>query len=380
MRLAFLAWSPLVPADSGYRLRAQALLRHLPAEELLLIAPAPEVEGLRHCVLPSPWTARLPLPLNRQVLLFQGPTQARRRAVQALRDFRPDLIWAEGLWAFPPAWDYRQETDVPVVLGVQNIESIAARKRGRATPRSLLLQRLERRAYRRADYLVACSTTDAEQLAWHFDIPAERILVLPNGVYPFPQSDDTGWDFETVPDENEKLLLFIGKRDYGPNKEAIQWILRDLIPELGNLPHPIGVLLVGFSGSLSAFYHHPHNVRLYLAGRVVSTEPYLRRADLCIAPLFSGSGTRIKILEYLSAGKPVVATRKAVEGLELEPGTHYEAAESASQMAETIGRLLDNPQQALEIALQGKSLVEERYLWPRLITRFYKDLQRLVAR
>lgn len=377
MRLAFVAWSPLVPADSGYRLRAQALLRHLPAEELLLIAPAPEVEGLKHCTVPYPWTTQLPLPFNRQVLLFQGPTKARCQAVSALKEFRPDLVWCEGLWAFPPAWDYRRQTGTPVVLGVQNIEFIAAQIHARTTSKSFILERLERKAYRRADYLVACSNTDAERLNRHFEIAAENILVLPNGVYLFQKPGDVVWEIETLPDQ--KQVLFIGKLDYGPNKEAVQWILHDLIPDLGHLSHKIGVILVG-CGSLPPSRRIPPNVRLYPVGRVPSTQPYLRRADLCIAPLFSGSGTRIKVLEYLSAGKPVVATRKAVEGLELEPGTHYEAAENAPQMAETIRRLLENPRQTQEMALRGKARVEERYLWPRLITRFYEDLERLVAR
>jgi len=90
--------------------------------------------------------------------------------------------------------------------------------------------------------------------------------------------------------------------------------------------------------------------------------PYLKRASVCVAPIFSGSGTRLKILEYLAAGRPVVATPKAAEGLAVEHGRHLLLADGTA-FAEALVRLARDRGYAEALAQAGRELVATRYSW-----------------
>lgn len=378
MKIAFIAWTALEPVDRGYRVRSRAILRHLPDCELLLVAPPPKVDVARHEVVPLPMQTRLPLPLNGEVLTYAGLSKARTKAISALEHFKPQLVWCEGLWSFPPAERYRRRSAVPVLLGVQNIESEAARRRGRETLRSRVLASIERKRYAASDLLVTCSETDREELCEDFGIDSRKILVLPNGIERFvpPQGEPP------PPVKNsrcERVVLFVGKLDYGPNRQAVEWMLGELVPALHAIPHRICLVIVGGPRPERDPLLSHGNVRVLFTGRVAQVAPYIAESDVCIAPVFSGSGTRIKILEYLAAAKPVVANSKAVEGLELQPGEHFESAEQAVDFASAISRLLDQPEHAREVAGCGKHFVEQRYLWEKLVRDFYDNLQETLA-
>jgi hypothetical protein len=94
--------------------------------------------------------------------------------------------------------------------------------------------------------------------------------------------------------------------------------------------------------------------------------PHLARADLLVAPLAIGGGTRIKIVEALAAGTPVVATPLAAEGLPLEDGVHLDLALGAEALAQRVLAALGNPAAARARAERGRRLVWERLAWPRL--------------
>jgi glycosyltransferase involved in cell wall biosynthesis len=95
-------------------------------------------------------------------------------------------------------------------------------------------------------------------------------------------------------------------------------------------------------------------------------EPYLRAATLSIVPLRIGGGSRLKILESLAAGAPVVSTAIGAEGLDVEPGIHCVIADSPGDIANSIRELLQHPQQRDALSRAGRKLVEQRYDWGRL--------------
>ena len=126
MKVALLAWTALEPADRGYRIRTRAILKHLPAEQILALAPAPRSPEGNQIVLPRPWLTHLPLPINSEIFQYHRGSKAGRKALTTLHDFKPNLLWSEGLWSFPVAWKYHRQTGTPLLMGVQNIEFIAA--------------------------------------------------------------------------------------------------------------------------------------------------------------------------------------------------------------------------------------------------------------
>jgi polysaccharide biosynthesis protein PslH len=94
-----------------------------------------------------------------------------------------------------------------------------------------------------------------------------------------------------------------------------------------------------------------------------------------VAPIFSGSGTRLKILESLAAGVPVVATRKGAEGLTLASGVEILLAEGAADFASTLTELLRNPDRRRQLGACGQRQVASRYDWAVLVP----DLSRVIA-
>jgi glycosyltransferase involved in cell wall biosynthesis len=100
-----------------------------------------------------------------------------------------------------------------------------------------------------------------------------------------------------------------------------------------------------------------------VVGEVADVRPYARRAAAAVAPLRIGSGTRLKILEAMSQGLPVVSTRKGAEGIEASNGRHLFLADEPSDIADSVLRLLADEGLYRTFQQEGRRLVESRYDW-----------------
>ena len=100
-----------------------------------------------------------------------------------------------------------------------------------------------------------------------------------------------------------------------------------------------------------------------VSGTVVDVTPYLAQARIAVAPLRSGGGTRLKILEALDAGRPVVATSVAVDGLEDLIGRGVVVADDAAAMIDAVTGLLDDPDAASALGRAGHDAVVESHSW-----------------
>jgi glycosyltransferase involved in cell wall biosynthesis len=106
--------------------------------------------------------------------------------------------------------------------------------------------------------------------------------------------------------------------------------------------------------------------RVELIGAVPSVRPHLERAALAVVPLRIGGGTRLKIVEALALGTPLVSTPVGAEGLELEGGRHLALAERPDEFAAACAALLEDPEAARRLGLAGRAQVERLYPWPAL--------------
>ena len=102
------------------------------------------------------------------------------------------------------------------------------------------------------------------------------------------------------------------------------------------------------------------------------TCPYLVRTRVMAVPLRIGGGSRLKILEALASGLPVVSTRVGAEGLELVPGQHYIAADGPESIARELAACIRDPEPALSMAARARSFVLERYDWNSLANKLEK--------
>jgi glycosyltransferase involved in cell wall biosynthesis len=112
---------------------------------------------------------------------------------------------------------------------------------------------------------------------------------------------------------------------------------------------------------------------------VPAVEPFLRRARVAVVPLRIGSGSRLKALEALAAGRPVVGTTIGLGGLETVAGRHALVEDEPEGFAEAVVRLLGENDLAHDLARAGRELIEASYSWTRIGGRYAELLARLIA-
>jgi glycosyltransferase involved in cell wall biosynthesis len=116
-----------------------------------------------------------------------------------------------------------------------------------------------------------------------------------------------------------------------------------------------------------------------VTGSVADVRPYYRDALMAVVPLRVGGGTRLKILEAMAAGLPVISTTLGAEGLTAVPGTHYLAADSALAMRTCILQAAQGGDSIARIAAAGRELVKRCYDWPAISGALATQLLELVA-
>ncbi len=156
-------------------------------------------------------------------------------------------------------------------------------------------------------------------------------------------------------------ILFQGSLHYGPNIDAVDWLIDDVAPHLWEQLPGAQIRLVGTTSPGVEDRHRPPAV--VVAGRVPDIEPELARADIAVVPLRIGSGTRLKILESFAHRIPVVSTTVGADGLDVEDGVHLLLADRPEEFARACRRLTEDPALARRLIDAAEHLYLERYEW-----------------
>ncbi len=250
------------------------------------------------------------------------------------------------------------------VLMAHNVDSLIW-QRYHETERNLLkrwyihgqrrkFERFERRAFADADCLVTVSDEDATLARGRFG--ARRVEVVDNGV-------DIAYFGSVKGLSQSDRVLFLGALDWRPNLDAIQILLDDVFPAVRAQVPTARLSIVGRSP--------PERLRRRVAALdfadlyadVADVRPYLGESGVMAVPLRIGGGSRLKILEALASGLPVVSTRTGAEGLHLENGRDLTLVERPEEMARALVDCIQAPEKARRMAEQGRVLVRERYNW-----------------
>lgn len=178
-----------------------------------------------------------------------------------------------------------------------------------------------------------------------------RTFVVPNAV---------DLDFFSGSSTTESnLILFTGTLSYRPNIEALEFFVDDVLPRIRSVVPGARLEIVGYNPAPEISAMASECIRIY--ANVPDIRPYLSRAAICIAPILSGSGTRIKIIEAWAMRKAVVSTRLGAEGLEGADHKHLLIADKPGEFADAVGQLLQNPALRRELGENGHTLAERRY-------------------
>jgi glycosyltransferase involved in cell wall biosynthesis len=219
------------------------------------------------------------------------------------------------------------------------------------------LQKLERALLQNAFGHVVCSKREEEQL--RMLVPGARVTAVPNGV------DTAFFARATVelrwPPSN---FIFVGAMNYYPNVEAAIVFVRDIWPRLRSLFPGCRLTLVG-SDPVPAVLALQDKEGVAVTGTVEDVRVFYHLADVAVVPLRLGGGTRLKILEAMAAGVPVVSTSVGAEGLEVNPGYNILIADDRTpeSWARAIMSLGEPERRREELVAAATQLVRERYDW-----------------
>lgn len=189
--------------------------------------------------------------------------------------------------------------------------------------------------------------------------PSARVQVYPNA---FP---DRGWPGDgsfpaSEPRGGPPQVVFSGNFEYHPNIDAVEFLVGDVWPRLRSLEPDLRLRLVG-RGDESI--RHLLRPGIDATGPVEDAFREIAAADVVVAPLRIGSGTRLKIIEAWSAGRAVVATPLAAEGLDARDGENILLARDAAGIAAAVSRLLRDRETRDRLGRAGRALFVDRYSW-----------------
>lgn len=253
-------------------------------------------------------------------------------------------------------------------LDMHNIESDLLRRYAENTGSALKglyaritadkLESYETSAANRFDTVFVCSEdekVELERKGWR-----TPVAVLPNGV-------DCSFYEDLSHDSSEEALVFVGSMDYHANISAIRFFVSEVLPQLNDRCPGLKAYVVGKNPPAEIRMMADKN--LIITGSVPDVRPYLEKGRISIVPMIVGGGTRLKILEAMAAGLPVVSTSLGAEGLNITHGDNILIADSAEDFALQILRLFENPAAGEAIARKGKLFALENYDWGTVTSR-----------
>jgi len=225
----------------------------------------------------------------------------------------------------------------------------------------------ERKIARRVDLEVVCGPDDEVFLHKYVD-RGMPIQVVANGV------DLEYFCPDAVPDARAEkpTVLFCGAMDYNPNIDALRWYFSEVHDRLRRLVPDLEVLVVG-KAPVPEVVAHGQREGVTVTGGVPDVRPYYRRSWMQIVPLRIGGGTRLKIVESMAMGTPVVSTTIGAQGLDLRHGDDILLADTAEDFARETARALGDAPLRARIEELGKKTANERLSWP-MIGKRLSDL------
>lgn len=312
-----------------------------------------------------------PFVVTRNMVMKLKPAIVAELAAQSY-----DLIHIETFYMMPNV----PITSVPVLLVEQTIEYLGyekfAQQIAKKWPTLLPFMKLdiakikfwETSYWRSCDKLVTVSNDDRDFIQER-EPDIQGIEVVSNGV-------DMEY-FSTVKRQegDTPTILFVGTFHWRPNVEAAEFLMEKVWPLIqAQMPH-VHLRIVGPAPTPKILSYAQKDPNIIVTGKVPDIRDEYARASALLAPVFSGKGTRYKVLEAMATETPVVGTEIAFEGINAEPEKEVLIANTAQEMADATVRLLQDPALRRRLAKAGKKFVSHGFSWDAIAQELLKIYQ-----
>lgn len=289
----------------------------------------------------------------------------RENAIDLIQISHPSGAFAVKLAALLTA------SDAPLVYAPHNVESELVRETFSNDPQYTRIERFVLPRYIFllellicrfvAQHVIAVSERDREIIMRQFRLAPAKISVIPSGC----SLDRLPTDEEKARARREQgiseralVIVFHGYYQYPPNREAFDVIERYLAPQLRTVNSNV-LFLVGGTGAPT---FERENVRS--VGFIEDLPRFLAAGDIATVPISAGSGTRLKIFQYMNRGLPIVTTEKGIEGVAARNGEDALIVPRVDErFVDKVACLLENERERARLGANARKLLEARYTW-----------------
>jgi polysaccharide biosynthesis protein PslH len=323
------------------------------------IETVPAISGVFQRFAKAPYLLKYPA---QWVEAFSRPMRRTMRAMLNRRHF--DLVHFEHLW-MTQFLDLVH--DCATALDEVDVDSVVLFRRSRQAANWLVRQylrwcwqrtvQLEVNACEKVDLVLTRSDKDRKYLQCL--APNRNIRVLPPWFEGLQQP-------AALPDQMEPhTLLFVGNMGRGPNVDAVLYFCKRILPQVLAVVPDARLYIVGDAPSEQI--QRLADKHIIVTGYVPDLREYYARCQVFIAPLLIGGGIIVKILDALAAGRPVVCTSVACEGIETVSGRELYVADTAEKFAQRTIELLTDERSWQELAANGRALIERQFDWEHIV-------------
>ncbi len=234
-----------------------------------------------------------------------------------------------------------------------------------------MLRRYEGQIVREFEAVTAVSDEDRralfEAIGGPRELPVIPIAVDAEAQQPIPRAPGASG------------IISLATMMWPPNVDGVLWFARDIYPLVRQAVADTRFYVVGQRPVAQVRALPQSDPTIEVTGYVPDPTPYIAGSACLIVPLRSGGGMRVKILEALARGIPVVSTTIGYEGIDLVPGEHLLVADTPQEFAVAVTRLLREPALGERIAAAGRRRLLERYDWRAVCPQMDAVYERLVA-
>jgi len=356
---------PPLPATHPLRTLCQKIVTYQPPSSARSAPPI--LSALRSLASPLPYVAAK-----------FGAHHIRESIQRIAEKHKFDLIWANFAfmaYAVPPGLC----RTTPLVLDEHESEGLLWRqylrhgslaKQAFAVVNLIKLPAFQKRVMSRVAAVLSNSEREAT-FTRKYAPPGVQVWTVPNGV-----DTEVFAPAQTEGNKRNAILLCSGLAVYR-NRAAALWFARRMFPQIRREVPDAEFWIVG-SNANREIWRLAEAPGIHVTGTVEDVRPYYAMAKVAVAPYRYGEGTKIKVVEAMAFGTPMVSTTIGCQGLEVIDAKHLLIADNETDFSRRVIELLRDPERAQMLAASGRTLVEEKYAWGAIIGGLEPKLEALV--
>jgi glycosyltransferase involved in cell wall biosynthesis len=272
-------------------------------------------------------------------------------------------------------------TNAPLGLRLHNVEHKIWERYADSLPKNSLKQLYiqhqanlltndEKYLFPKAD--ICFPITDVDKYDAMKIAPYGKYVTASAGVYP------EEWKVDPNIHRNPREIVLATVYSWIHNVDGVIWFLDNVFPRLIEIYPNVTLTLIGKNPPRVLQKYQDKAINII--GYVPKVQPYLNKASLYIAPLFVGSGIRIKILEAMAIGLPVIATSVAAEGINGNDANGLFIRNGIEEWVDTIVHLLENPANTENLRAKAQSFINENYSWEKNIGIMIEEYTKLFSK